>query len=137
MKRLPTASPRKALGLIGAPYGQYLLDDVLAGRCPAKLLVVVVSQALLPERRAALERTAKGKAVDFIDENGVSTEALRTTARAVGLHLYTNTDAVVFANGPLVAVHAVKDGLVTVTPKRGGKAVTLSLKKGETQLLTR
>ena len=63
--------------------------------------------------------------------------SLRATARAVGLHLYTNTDAVVFANGPLIAVHAVTDGPVTITPKRGGKAVTLSLKKGETRLLTR
>ena len=28
---------RRPLGLMGAPYGQYLLDDVAAGRVPAKL----------------------------------------------------------------------------------------------------
>jgi hypothetical protein len=45
---------RAALGRSGAPYGQYLLDDVLVGRVPAKLQVFLSAWALDPARRAAL-----------------------------------------------------------------------------------
>jgi hypothetical protein len=90
---------------------------------------------LTTSQRIALERRANGKALVFVDEKGVTTEALRAACRATKVHLYTQTDAVVFANEPLIAVHAVKDGPVTVTPRRGGKPVTLTLKKGETALL--
>jgi hypothetical protein len=45
---------RVALGRSGAPYGQYLLDDVLAGRVPAKLQVFLSAWALDPAKRAAL-----------------------------------------------------------------------------------
>jgi hypothetical protein len=51
---------RAALGRCGAPYGQYLLEDVLVGRVPAKLQVFLSAWALSPVRRAALasRRTA-------------------------------------------------------------------------------
>ena len=45
---------RAALGRSGAPYGQYLLDDVLVGRVPAKLQVFLSAWALPPAKRAAL-----------------------------------------------------------------------------------
>ncbi len=47
---------REALGRSGAPYGQYLLDDVLAGGVPAKLQVFLSAWALSPTKRAALAR---------------------------------------------------------------------------------
>ena len=47
---------RAALGRSGAPYGQYLLDDVLAGRVPARLQVFLAAWALSPEKRTALVR---------------------------------------------------------------------------------
>ncbi len=43
-----------ALGRSGAPYGQYLLDDALAGRVPAKLQIFLSAWALPPAKRAAL-----------------------------------------------------------------------------------
>ncbi len=43
---------RAALGRCGAPYGQYLLDDVLVGRVPAKLQVLLSAWALSPAKRA-------------------------------------------------------------------------------------
>jgi hypothetical protein len=45
---------RAALGRCGAPYGQYLLDDVLVGGVPAKLQVFLSAWALSPAKRAAL-----------------------------------------------------------------------------------
>ncbi|MCY3024526.1 MAG: beta-galactosidase, partial [Planctomycetota bacterium] len=45
---------RAALARSGAPYGQYLLDDALAGTVLAKLQVFLSAWALTPEKRAAL-----------------------------------------------------------------------------------
>jgi beta-galactosidase len=45
---------RAALGRCGAPYGQYLLDDVLVGRVSAKLQIFLSAWALTPEKRATL-----------------------------------------------------------------------------------
>jgi hypothetical protein len=45
---------RAALGRSGAPYGQYLLDDVLVGSVSAKLQVFLSAWALSPAKRAAL-----------------------------------------------------------------------------------
>jgi hypothetical protein len=45
---------RAALGRCGAPYGQYLLDDMLIGRVPAKLQIFLSAWTLSPAKRAAL-----------------------------------------------------------------------------------
>jgi hypothetical protein len=47
---------RAALGRCGAPYGQYLLDDVIAGQVTAKLQVYLAAYALTPAERAALAK---------------------------------------------------------------------------------
>lgn len=44
---------RGALGRSGAPYGQYLLTDDLAGRVPARLRFYLAAYALTPEQRRA------------------------------------------------------------------------------------
>jgi len=48
---------RAALGRCGAPYGQYLLDDVTTGHVPAKLQVFLAAWALSPEQRRELRKT--------------------------------------------------------------------------------
>lgn len=49
-----TYNVRADFGRLGAPYGQYLLRDVLAHRVPAKLQVFLSAWALSPEQRKAL-----------------------------------------------------------------------------------
>lgn len=49
-----TYSVRADFGRMGAPYGQYLLADVLAGRMPARLQVFVSAWALSAGHRRAL-----------------------------------------------------------------------------------
>ncbi len=46
---------RGSLGRSGAPYGQYLLDDVLTGKVPAKLQFYLAAWALTPAERAQLK----------------------------------------------------------------------------------
>jgi len=45
---------RAALGRSGAPYGQYILEDVLAGKVPARLKIFLSAWALSPQKRAQL-----------------------------------------------------------------------------------
>ena len=47
--------PGAQLGRSGAPYGQYLLDDALAGKVPAKLQFLLAAWALNPEERAQVK----------------------------------------------------------------------------------
>jgi beta-galactosidase len=233
---------RRPLGRMGAPYGQYLLDDVVRGRVHAKLNVFLNAWQLSAEERRALLRhtrgtcrvwcyapglhdgaetspkamqeltafrlgevspakaqatpTDRGKqlglhtpfgvdaavkplfaAVDasadeilarypdgsaavalrhtrdgdslFVGAPGLTSDLLRLAARRANVHLYTDTDCNVYANGPIVALHASQDGPITVdTGKRGrvhdalsgdvlgsSPHVTLPMKKGDTRVL--
>ena len=51
---------RRPLGRMGAPYGQYLQDDVLAGRVAAKLYVFLTPWRLAPDERRTLRARTKG-----------------------------------------------------------------------------
>jgi hypothetical protein len=233
---------RRPLARMGAPYGQYLLDDVVSGRVHAKLYVFLNAWQLSSAQRQALLRNTRGAcrvwcyapgvhdgdrtspeamqeltgfrlvpvsparawatpttlgkqlglqqafgvdapvaplfaAADasaaeilatypdgsaavalrqaagggslFVGAPGLTSELLRLAARRAGVHLYTQTDCNVYANGPIVALHAAQDGPITLdTGHRGpvrdaitgqqvgsGPCVTLPMKKGETCVL--
>lgn len=233
---------RTALGRMGAPYGQYLLDDAASGRVPARLKVFlnawVVPGALrerllqavrndvtvwcyapgclddngpAPDGMRALtgfdltpanppaawaEPTPDGRALGltrgfgvngpvrplfaarpgpgvrvlaaypdgtaavalreapapaalFVGAPGLTSELLRAAARLAGVHLFTETDCNVYANGPFVALHAAQDGdllldtgapgevedVLARTPLGQGPRVALTLRKGETRIL--
>jgi len=143
---------RAPLGRMGAPYGQYLLDDVLAGRVQAKLFVFVNGWCFSPGERARLARVTRslghGTSL-FVDEKGLTSESLRQAARAAGVHLFTETDCNVYANGRYLALHASQDGPLAVdTGVAGpvkdvltgavvgeGPRFTLPIKRGETRVL--
>lgn len=141
---------RAPLGRMGAPYGQYLLDDVLARRVKAKLYVFVNGWQYSPEERARLARRLRGESL-FVEAAGVTSESLRQAARAAGVHLFTETDCNVYANGLFLAIHASQDGpLVIDTGVAGpvrdvltgavvgnGRKFALPIKRGETRVLSR
>lgn len=232
---------RRPLGRLGAPYGQYLLDDVLAGRVKARMYVFLNTWALSAGERAQLLHATRGTvrvwcyapglfeddraspdamrqltgfalkpatpqkawatptalgrrlglqpfgvdgpvkllfaATDataaetlarytdgsaaialrqtpdgvslFVGVPGLTPELLRLTARKAAVHLFTQTDCNVYANGPFLAVHGAKDGPVTVNTGRAGPVfdvltgkkigvgpqLILPLKRGETRVL--
>lgn len=233
---------RRPLARMGAPYGQYLLDDVVRGRVDAKLYVFLNAWQLSATQRQSLRSNTRGAcrvwcyapglhdgdrtspqamrevsgfrlepvsptrawatptdrgrqlglltpfgvdapisplfaAVDasleetlatypdgsaavalrrvaggwsvFVGVPGLTTELLRLAARKGGVHLYTETDCNVYANGPIVALHAVQDGALALDTGRrtkvydaldgnllgSGPRVTLPLKKGDTRVL--
>ena len=78
-------------------------------------------------------------------------DLLRLAAREANVHLYTNSDCNVYANGPYLVLHASRAGPVQIdTGQAGplrdlltgeslglGPRVTLDLRKGETRILLR
>jgi hypothetical protein len=194
---------RTPLGRMGAPYGQYHTEDVLASRVPARLYVFLTPWCLSAEQRHGLLKATAGSmrlwcyapgyfedyrivpeamreltgfdlqlvsvakawatptelgrklgltkafgverpvrplfaATDakpeetlaiypdgspaialrrqpdgwslFVGVPGLTSELLRLAARQAGVHLFTQVDCNVQANGPFVAVHAAQDG---------------------------
>jgi hypothetical protein len=233
---------RRPLGRMGAPYGQYLLDDVLAGRVKANMYIFLTAWCLSAQQRQRLlaatrgsarvwcyapgyhddystsleamrqltgffmksvspamssaQPTAQGKTLGlrqplgipqpvrplfaaadaapeetlatyadgsaavalrraedgwslFVGPPGLTPELLRLAARRAGIHLWTQSDCNVYANGPYLVLHAAQDGpldvdtgrpeplfdLLTGQPLGRGPRLTLVLKKGETRLL--
>ncbi|MHB8972365.1 MAG: hypothetical protein ACYC3X_14035 [Pirellulaceae bacterium] len=51
---------RRPLGRMGTPYGQYLQDDVLAGKVQAQMYVFLTAWCLAPEQRAKLLAATRG-----------------------------------------------------------------------------
>lgn len=74
---------REPLGRMGAPYGQYLLDDVQAGRVDSKMVVFLAAWRLEPEARQQLLAAVRGKlsvwcyAPGFLQDDGTSLDAMR------------------------------------------------------------
>jgi beta-galactosidase len=233
---------RRPLGRMGAPYGQYLQDDVLAGRVQAKMYVLLTSWNLSPQQRRELlaatrgrlrvwcyapgyhegngttldgmheltgfqikpvsgqvawaEPTQRGKQLGLLEGFGVkqpvtplfaaadasldetlatwpdgtaavalrqtadgwsllagppglTSPLLRLAARQAGVHLFTQTDCNVYANGPYLVLHAAQDGPLEINTGRGGEIVdvltseglgpgpqtAVPLKKGDTRIL--
>lgn len=73
---------RRALGRMGTPYGQYLLDDVAAGRAPARMVVLLTAWKLSAERRKQLIEATRGRlkvwcyAPGYQSETGTSLAAM-------------------------------------------------------------
>ena len=234
---------RAAFGRCGAPYGQYILDDVAAGRVSAPLQVFLAAWALTDRQREQLRAnrragttrawchapgyvrptgfdlkgitsltgfevkpiqlqsaeatpTADGKELGitkpwgprtpvtplfavvpsagdrilatFSDRSpalvlrtsrtgtdvylavpALTSELLRALARIAGVHLYTQVDAAVWADGNLTSIHVPTDGPLEVAmPHAGtvtdiysgrtfgaGPTVTIPARKGETLML--
>jgi len=198
---------RRPLGRCGAPYGQYLLDDMLIGRVPARLRVFLAVWSLDASRRRALAqavatgtnvwcyasgwitpdgpdlqamqeltgfrfrlpdgiqalarptsvgrrmglsrpigvrkvvkplfavadarpeevlavwengdpavvlRRREGRIDCFVGPPALTTDLLRVLAQTAGVHLFTDRDCNVYANGPFVALHAPAEGEYTV-----------------------
>lgn len=92
---------RAALGRIGAPYGQYLLDDVLAGRVKAKLFVFLTAWHLSPQQRKQLLAATSGStciwcyAPGYLDGDHTSLEAMH---ELTGFALKNNSGSEAWTN---------------------------------------
>jgi hypothetical protein len=96
----------------------------------------------------ALRHTDDGWSL-FVGPPGLTSELLRLAARKAGVHLFTNADCNVYANGPYILLHASQDGPVQVNtgnrspivdllsgePLGQGPTISLNMNLGETRLI--
>ena len=96
----------------------------------------------------ALRNTTDGLSL-FVGPPGLTAELLRLAARKAGVHLFTQTDCNVYANGPYLVLHAARSGAIEIDTGRSdpvrdlftgqvsahGPKATLRLDKGETRVL--
>ena len=98
---------------------------------------------------AVAQRRVNGGTSIFVGPPGLTPELLRTAARLADVHLYTQTDCTVFANGPYLVLHALREGSLQIDTGRtspvydvltgetlgDGPHLSLSFKNGETRVL--
>lgn len=139
---------RRPLGLLGAPYGQDLMDDVVAGRVSAKLYLFLDAWRLSAAQRTGLRRATRGQgrvwcyAPGFWDEDRPSPAAMReltgfaltpvspskawATPTALGRRLgLTQGFGVNGPVRPLFAASDAKPGEILMTYPDGSPAVAL------------
>jgi hypothetical protein len=135
---------RQKLGRMGAPYGQYLLDDVLAGKVKAKLYLMMNTWSLSATQRVKLLEVTKGSvcvwcyAPGWFDGEQISLEAMQ---QLTGFKLEPQHDVKAWATPsddaltqpigvqqvarPLFAVADAKPGEVLAKYGNGSSAVAL------------
>lgn len=148
----PTAAGLR-LGLSQAWGIQSPLRPLFAAAAPGTAVISGEVLATWPDGSAAvaLRRTEGGGASIFAGAPGLMPELLRLAARAAGVHLFTQTDCNVYANGPYLVLHAAQAGPVVVDTGRPeevrdlmtgealgrGPKITLTMQRGETRVLAR
>jgi hypothetical protein len=151
MVALPTAraTPTEAGGKFG-------LQQAFGVEKPVKPLFAATDAkpaevlATYPDGSAAVTvRGARDGLSVFVGAPGLTSELLRLVARKAGVHLFTETDCIVYANGRFLALHASQDGVVAVNLGKAGVVrdmltgaevakgprFTLPLKRGDTRVL--
>jgi hypothetical protein len=154
LKRLPPAtkalatptSEGRRLGLTALLGAEQPIEPLFAAADarPEEVLAVYADGSAA----VALRKSADGASI-FVGPPGLTSELLRLAARQSGVHLFTQTDCNVNANGPYLSLHTAEDGpleldtglkapvvdLLSGQPLGPGPRITLPLKKGETRVL--
>ncbi|MBO7207777.1 MAG: hypothetical protein J6W10_09235 [Kiritimatiellae bacterium] len=105
---------RAGLERCGAPYGQYLLDDVLRNPPDAKLFILAYVRDLSPEKLAKLEMLKKREGVHVLEvkkPSDLHAGSVAAEAKKAGVHLYAPAgSAFVCAAEGYVVVQALRKG---------------------------
>ena len=154
--RLERVSPLKAVATPTEQGREAGLTEPLGADQPVKPLFAAADAApdetlaTYPDGSAAIAARRAGDGLSvFVGVPGLTSELLRFVAREAGVHLLTQTDCNVYANGPFLALHASEDGPIEIdTGKPGpitdvltgqligrGPKVSLPLKFGDTRVL--
>jgi hypothetical protein len=155
--RLVPASPTNAWATPTSAGRRHGLETAFGSRSPVSPLFAAADAspdeilAAYPDGSAAvaLRKTTDAWSL-FVGPPGLTPDLLRLAARRAGVHLYTETDCNIYANGPILALHAANDGPVALDTGRPGPVydalsgeriadgpkLRISLKKGDTRVLS-
>lgn len=142
---------RRPLNRLGAPYAQYLLDDLLSGRVAApKLCLILNPQGLDQNTKSMIAEKTKNSTLLWVDFQGTNLDEIRAASIKAGVHFYTKEECNVWANGPFVVLHGSQDGTIHFQASNEKSSVydfisgskisdtghcSFELKKGETRII--
>lgn len=99
---------RKALGLIGTPYASYLAEDYPEIKDAYKAFILLVPQ-MSPMMQRIMEEEPDALVITAANAD-ITTDELRQFCREKGVHLYSNKDAVIYANQSYLFLHTASNG---------------------------
>lgn len=112
---------RESLGKIGTPYDCYLASDYERVKDRYRCVIIVEPDRTALSEGIITDCEKRGVGVFKVDhENAtVTPEALRDFCRKNGCHIYTDTDAVVYANESYLFVHSAGEKLPEIAVPEG------------------
>ena len=151
--RYAASNQRLQLGYLGAPYDLYNIGD-FDEVCGQYRAVLFLSPVKTPALREAVAR-CKADKIPFLmpraNKTTYTAKQLRAFCRANGVHVYSETDDVLYANAQHIALYAATEGKKTITlpqdarltPILGdcavttaGRTATFELHEGESVLFS-
>ena len=118
---------RDQLGRIGAPYDVYLASDY--ERVKERYKAVILLEPYPTDLLSMIEKDAEKRGVGYIKINtsnlSTTSSDLRKMCRESGVHIYTDADAVVFANESYIFVHCAGNEIPKVHVRDGRKLKSL------------
>ncbi len=118
---------RKALGLIGTPYDVYLACDYERVKDKYKAIIIIDPYRTDAVNKIIADAEARGVGCFIIDRSNCKVEAstLREFCRENGVFLYSDKNAVVYANESYLFVHSHTEGALGLNIPDGKTAVPL------------
>ena len=119
---------RDVLGKIGTPYDVYLASDyeLVKEKYKAVILIEPYPTDLLNAVQADAEKRGIGcYKVNLANLSAATTEVFRDFCKKSGVHLYVESDAVVFANESYVFVHCAGQKMPEINMPNGKKLKSL------------
>ena len=118
---------RKALGKIGAPYDAYLACDYERVKDRYKAIIILDPYRTETVDKMIADAKARGVGCLVIDKDNfaITSDELREFCKQSGVFLYSNKDAVVYANASYLFVHTCSEGALDLEIPRGVTAKPL------------
>ena len=110
---------RVNLGLMGTPYDAYLAEDYEDIKDKYKAFII-----LTPQITSALDKIIKDNKDCLVithENHDITTNELRDFCKSRGVHIYSNKDAVVYANNSYFFIHTATHGKAEISMPRGKK----------------
>ena len=118
---------RDILGKIGTPYDCYLASDFARVKHKYKAIIVLDTYRtdLVSHIIHESEASGIGCYVIGLDNRDVTTDVLRDFCKNCGVHLYSQKDAVIYANQTYLFVHTCTEGPLEIALPDSRKLVPI------------
>jgi len=108
---------RRQLGLMGTPYDCYLVSDFEDIKDKYKAFILLCP-IMTPAAKNILESGCNTLAINC-DNASITPRELRSFCKESGVHIYSEKDAVIFANSSYLFLHTASEGVFSINMPKG------------------